>query len=158
METTEFAGLHLRRGGPGDVAALEKLQASAYQRNAVLIGVVPVPLQWNYRAIVAACEVWLLDGTDGPQGALIVSAREADFYIESISVAPAAQGMGRGGVLLGFAEVRARHHYRHILRLMTNERLVHNIDWYKRQGFAIEYVEKLADRNAVHMVKHLQGK
>ena len=43
----QFGGLTFRRAGPGDVAAVEQMQARAYHRNSVLIGATPVPLKWK---------------------------------------------------------------------------------------------------------------
>ena len=42
------------------------------------------------------------------------------------------------------------------LRLYAGEKLQANIAGYGRQGYALERIEALADRNLVHMVKHLQ--
>ena len=154
-QTLHFQGRNLRRAGVSDVAALEKLQNASFRRNAILAGQTPIPLQWNYRAVVAACEVWLVADGDGPVAALIIDPRNADFYIESVAVAPDNKGTGLGNLLLAFAEQRAKHHQRDIVRLMTNEKLVHNVGWYQRKGYVIERIETLPDRSIAHMVKHL---
>ena len=41
------------------------------------------------------------------------------------------------------------------LRLYTGEKVQANIAGYGRQGYALERIEALADRNLLHMVKHL---
>ena len=154
--TVQFGGLTLRRAGPGDVAAVEQMQARAYHRNRVLIGATPVPLQWNYADELARCEGWLVDGTDGLAAVLMLTPRATDFYIDNIAVSPRDQGLGLGNILLDFALERARHHGLTTIRLTTNARLVRNIDWYQRKGFAVEREENLPDRKAVHMARHIR--
>ena len=151
----QFGGLTFRRAGPGDVAAVEQMQARAYHRNRVLIGATPVPLQWNYAQELARCEGWLVDGTDGLAAVLMLTPRKKDLYIDNIAVAPQEQGLGFGNILLDFALERAQHHGLATLRLTTNARLVRNIDWYRRKGFAVEREEILPDRTAVHMTRHI---
>ena len=56
------------RARPSDVAAIEALQRAAYARNRVLLGVEPMPLQVDYRDIVAKMEVWLFGPSDGLHG------------------------------------------------------------------------------------------
>jgi hypothetical protein len=41
------------------------------------------------------------------------------------------------------------------MRLYTGEKLTGNIAWYGRHGYAIERIEQMPDRTAVHMVKTL---
>ena len=153
--TTRFGGLSLRRAGPGDTGAVEQMQAQAYHRNQVLIGVTPVPLQWNYAQELARCEPWLVDGADGLAAVLMLTPRADDLYIDNIAVAPQEQGLGFGNILLDFAVERARHHQRTTIRLTTNARLARNIDWYRRKGFAVEREECLPDRTVVHMARHI---
>ena len=154
-ETAEFAGLRLRRGTAADKTEIEAMQAAAYQRNAQQIGRTPVPMQWDYGQKLAEDEVWLAAGADGLAGVLMLAPRPEDLYLGSIAVAPHAQGDGLGGRLLAFAESRARHHGKSLVRLMTNAKLHHNIAWYQRNGYVIEREETLPDRIAVHMAKIL---
>ena len=57
--------------------------------------------------------------------------------------------------LLAAAERRARDLDLSDLRLYTGDKLVRNIDWYARRGYATERVEDLPDRRLVHMHKRL---
>lgn len=65
----------------------------------------------------------------------------------------AAQGLGLR--LLAAAETRARQLALDTVRLYTGEKLTANVRWYHRHGYAIERVEDLGDRRAVHMSKKL---
>jgi GNAT superfamily N-acetyltransferase len=144
-----------RRAGPSDVARIEALQRSAYARNRDLLGVEPLPLRVDYCEIVARMEVWLFGADEAPSGVLALEAEPAALLIWSVATAPTAQGLGLGGAMLDFAQNRARELNLRSLRLYTGQKLVDNVAWYQRRGFAIERVETLADRRIVHMSKRL---
>jgi ribosomal protein S18 acetylase RimI-like enzyme len=144
-----------RRAEIGDVAAIEALQRAAYARNRALLGVEPLPLQVDYREIVARMEVWLFEREAALQGVLALEAEPDALLIWSIAVAPEAQGVGLGNLMLDFAYARAREINRTTIRLYTGEKLRDNIGWYQRRGFAIDRVEALADRTVVYMSKRL---
>ncbi|MBT9293007.1 GNAT family N-acetyltransferase [Prosthecodimorpha staleyi] len=151
--TETLAGL--RRAGAEDRAALEALQRAAYAANERIIGRTPIPLEWDYGAVLRDWEVWLADRDGGLAGALILDLRPDDLYIENLSVAPAAQGSGLGNRLLAAAELRAGQCGRDSLRLLTNALMVRNVDWYARKGFAIERIEEDDGRRITHMVRRL---
>jgi ribosomal protein S18 acetylase RimI-like enzyme len=148
-----------RRATGADRTALEALQEAAYAGNRALLGVEPLPLLADYGAILATMEVWLAESaTDGGlAGALILEVRAEDLLIWSLATDPGARGSGLGRSLLGFAETRAHAHGRRLVRLYTGEKLTANIAWYGRHGYALERIEELADRRAVHMVKRLDS-
>ncbi|MCX5579993.1 GNAT family N-acetyltransferase [Kaistia terrae] len=142
-----------RRGGPDDRAVIEALQQAAYARNREQLGVEPLPLLADYASLLASHEFWLLDGAAAPRGLLVLEKRPKDLLIWSVAASPVAQGQGVGTRLLDFAEVRARQLNRSTLRLYTGEKLIRNIAWYERHGYAVEEREVLADRVLIHMVK-----
>lgn len=145
----------MRRAGLHDVAALTVLQHSAYARNRDILGVEPLPLMADYADVLVRYEGWLIDGAGALDGALILAPRADDLLIWSVATAPAAQGRGLGRRMLSHAELRAAQLGQRTLRLYTGEKLTGNVAWYQRRGYAIERVEARADRNIVHMVKHL---
>ena len=149
--------MRIRRAIASDAQGLTQMQAEAYRRNAALIGKVPIPLEWDYAERIANDETWVVDGKSGIEAALILQLRTDDFYIDNVSVHPAAQGIGVGRALMAFAENRARAEGRATIRLLTNEKVAHNVAWYERSGYAIENVEVQPDRRIVHMVKTLQA-
>jgi N-acetylglutamate synthase-like GNAT family acetyltransferase len=144
-----------RRATAGDVAAIEALQRAAYARNRALLGVEPLPLQVDYRDIVARMEVWLFERDGALQGVLALEAEPDALLIWSVATSPEAQGVGLGNLMLDFAYARAREINRTTIRLYTGEKLRDNIGWYQRRGFAIDRVEALADRTVVYMSKRL---
>jgi len=158
----EVAGATLRRAQTSDLPAIEALQKGAYGRNRVLLGVEPLPLTWDYAEVLGEREVWLLDapgrhaGEAGIAGVLLLSLRAEDLLVDSLAVAPMAQGGGVGNVLLEAAEARANALGRTRVRLYTGEALTANINWYRRKGFVIERVEQMADRRLVHLAKSLR--
>ena len=68
-----------------------------------------------------------------------------------------ARGAGLGDTLLAAAETRARELGKRMIRLYTGERLVENVAWYQRRGYAIERTETASDRRIVHMMKKIEG-
>jgi ribosomal protein S18 acetylase RimI-like enzyme len=145
----------LRRATAADVDGVTALQRAAYARNREILGVEPLPLLADYADVVSRYEVWLAEGEGGLDGVLILETRPDDLLIWSVATAPAAQGRGLGRRLLAAAEERAAALGRRVMRLYTGEKLTANIAWYGRHGYAIERIEQMPDRRAVHMVKML---
>jgi len=154
-DTLELGNRTLRRASLVDLPEIEAAQHGAYAKNEVILGVVPIPLQWDYAQVIREHEVWVADGLTGIAGVLILEPRADDMLIESVAIATSAQGGGLGNELLEAAEVRARSLGRHTMRLYTGELLDANVQWYRRKGYVIEQVEQRADRRVVHLVKAL---
>jgi ribosomal protein S18 acetylase RimI-like enzyme len=149
------ATAQLRRAEEADIAAVNALQHAAYARNRTILGLEPLPLTVDYATIVADYEVWLLEEGDAHEGVLILETRPDDLLVWSVAVAPEVQGRGIGNRLLAIAEARARELGRRKVRLYTGDKLVGNIAWYERHGFARERTEVLGERRLVHMMKVL---
>lgn len=157
-ETLSRSGIVLVRAKPEDRAAVERLQKAAYARNRELLGVEPLPLQADYQEIFANHEVWIKPaaGSNDVDAALVLEIdRPDDILIWSVSTAPGNQKRGLGHALLACAEQRARQLGRPAIRLYTGQPLTHLVDWYARNGYEIERIEKLSDRCIVHMLKQL---
>jgi RimJ/RimL family protein N-acetyltransferase len=148
-------GLRLRLVRPDDLAALGELQRTAYAPNRAVLGVEPLPLQLDYDSILGHYEAWIVDGEGGLAGALILDPYPDHLLIWSLATDPSAQRQGIGKRLLAAAEERARQLGLDTLRLYTGEKLVANVRWYHRHGYAIERVEELEDRRLVHMTKRI---
>jgi RimJ/RimL family protein N-acetyltransferase len=148
------AGLaSLRRATPADRPAVEALQRDAYAKNAAVLGVTPIPLCADYGVIMHECEVWLAEDDEGATGALIVNPQADHLELWSLSVAPRAQGKGLGRRLLAAAEKRAKDLGYRTVRLLTGDKLVDNVAWYKRNGYSIDRIEQLPDRRVAHFSK-----
>ena len=135
---------------------MEAFQEQAYARNREILGVTPIPLKWDYATIFNETEVWGARDKGALVGVLILRPRDADMYLESIATLPQVQGGGYGNAMLNATEFRARDWGYDAIRLLTGEKLTQNVEWYKRKGFTIENIERMPDRTAVHMVKHLR--
>jgi GNAT superfamily N-acetyltransferase len=155
LTTPSTAHAPPRRAQARDVAAIEALQHAAYAPNRALLGVEPMPLLVDYHEIVAQMEVWLFGPEDALRGVLALEPERDALLIWSVASAPEAQGAGLGGLMLDFAQTRAREPKLATIRLYTGEKLPANIDWYERCGFAIDRIEALADRRIVHLSKPL---
>jgi len=150
------AGSHvLRPGEARDYDGLVGLQRRAYARNRELLGLEPLPLLVDYHVVLAEKEVWVLDGPNRLDAALILELRPDDLMIESIATDPSCQGRGIGRALLGAVVERARELGYKTVRLYTGATLAHLIDWYGRHGFEIERTQVLSDRSITHMVRHI---
>jgi RimJ/RimL family protein N-acetyltransferase/ribosomal protein S18 acetylase RimI-like enzyme len=150
-------GIHLRRAALGDAPAITALKTLAYTPNEGLIGVPSLPRLGDYRQMVVEGEVWVVDGKKGLDGALVLTFSEGPdhLHLYSVAVAPGAQGRKLGRTLMDFAERRSLALGFANVSLMTHEKLIQRIDWYRRLGYAETHREQRPDRVLVHMNKSL---
>lgn len=154
---TLTAGSHtLRRAVASDAPALAALMARSWAENQAILGVEPIPLMTPAVDIIASYETWLVGDPDGLAGALVLELRNDDLLIWNVSVDSDRQGAGLGRSLLAAAESRAADLGYGRIRLYTGEKLTRNVEWYARNGYAIERTERMSDRTAVHMIKDLR--
>lgn len=154
--TLETDGWLLRRATGSDLGRLVALQCAAYAPNREILGVVPIPMQADYKVVLATMEVWLAEAGNQLDGALILEPRHNHLLIWSIATDPAQERHGLGNRLLAAAEQRARDIGLTTIRLYTGTLLVQRVAWYGRHGYEIEWIEVRADRSVTHMVKALQ--
>lgn len=153
----EVGALKLDRMDATAAREIETFQQSAYAKNREVLGVEPMPLKWNYDEIFVGTEVWGVRDRDRLVGVLILRPRQDDLYLESVATLPEVQGGGYGNAMLSATEFRAVDWGYRTIRLMTGELLVRNVEWYRRKGFNIEELERTADRNIVHMIRHIRN-
>lgn len=144
-----------RRAVAEDCAAIDALHEAAYARNRAILGVEPIPLQTRAQELIATMEVWLFDVEGRLAGSLVLQAEPEAMLIWSVATAPDAQGRGIGGGMLDFAEARARELGLECMKLYTGRKLVDNVAWYERRGYATDQIEIRGDRVIVHMSKPL---
>lgn len=148
-------GMSLRRASLADIPTIRALKNAAYSPNEAIIGVPSLPRIADYAQVVAEHEVWLVDGDNGLDAALVLEISSGDFTIWSVAVSPEAQGRQLGLLLMRFADERAAALGFGSVHLYTHAKLTERIAWYERLGFAITHHTDLADRRLTHMRKQL---
>ena len=124
-----------RRARPEDAAAVAALTRRAYAKHVPRIGREPQPMTADYAQMIAAHEVWLIDGPGGATATLVLMIEPDHVLIWSIAVDPAAQGSGLARRLMALAESEACRRGLSELRLFTNEKFTENIAFYTRRGY-----------------------
>jgi GNAT superfamily N-acetyltransferase len=125
----------LRRATIADAAAIADLVDSAYEKYVPRIGRRPAPMDADHLALINSANVWVLTGADTLLGSLVTIVMDDHLLLESIAVAPDAQGHGYGALLLGRADDDAREAGRTEVRLYTNAAMTENIALYPRFGY-----------------------
>ncbi len=128
-------GLSVRRAVTADVRAMRELAKMAYQLYIERIGREPAPMTADYGRIVETGQAWVAERDDRIVGLLVLEPAQDHLLLESVAVAPHAQGLGVGGRLLQLAEEQARVHGLPEVRLYTNEAMVENLAYYPRHGY-----------------------
>ncbi|MGB8942227.1 MAG: GNAT family N-acetyltransferase [Streptomyces sp.] len=131
----------IRPATAADVPAVKAVTDAAYHPYIERIGVVPVPMEADHAADVAAGRVFV---TGDPVVGVLVLVPHADhLFLDSIAVHPQAAGQGVGRRLLAFVDERARSLGLPEVRLYTNAMMWENQKLYPRHGY--ELVERRVD-------------
>ena len=125
----------LRPAEPGDVAALRRIAAVAYQPYVARIGRAPAPMTADYAQAVRAGQTWVAVEDGQVAGFAVLVAGPGYLLLENVAVRPAAQGRGIGSRLLGLADEQARRLGLSEVRLYTNEVMTENQAIYARLGY-----------------------
>ncbi|WP_406328829.1 GNAT family N-acetyltransferase [Streptomyces sp. NBC_00203] len=138
-DTPEECGI--RQAVASDVPAVKAVIDAAFHPYIERIGLVPVPMEADHAANVAAGRVFV---TGEPvAGLVVVEEREDHLYLDTIAVRPDAHGKGIGRRLLHFVDAHARALGLPEVRLLTNALMWENQKIYPRYGY--EVVERRAD-------------
>ncbi|PIG87492.1 cysteine desulfurylase [Aspergillus arachidicola] len=118
-----------------DKLTIETLVNEAYTPYIERIGRKPGPMLDDYGALIDAGRLHVVE-KDGVVSAILVliPEKEGTMLLDNVAVAPAAQGLGLGKWLMGFAEEKARESGFERIRLYTNEMMVENLGIYARLG------------------------
>jgi molybdopterin-guanine dinucleotide biosynthesis protein B len=129
--------LALRRAGPHDAAAVEKLTREVYAKWIPVIGREPLPMKADYRMAVVKHWIDLVE-EDGEVVALVESIPRADhLFIENLAVSESRQGRGIATKLLAHAEQLARAAGLADVQLATNQAFASNVTFYEKRGYHI---------------------
>lgn len=126
----------LRRARPTDVEKITRIVNAAFDLYVERIGTRPAPMDADYSAAVASSRVWVIEEEDGEiSGVVVNEIRDDHLYLDTVAVAPEAQGRGYGALLLARAENDARELGLPEVRLHTNLAMTENQTFYPRHGY-----------------------
>jgi ribosomal protein S18 acetylase RimI-like enzyme len=125
----------IRRAHQDDVASIAALVHDAYAPYIPRIGREPAPMLDDYSQVVAQSETFVLINEGRVVGVLVMILEGGELLLENIAVATEYKGKGGGKRLLTFCEGFAASHGCGAVRLYTHERMVENIEIYKKTGY-----------------------
>ena len=101
----------LCRGSAADLDKLVDVQGAAYAKSRDILGVEPIPLLADYRAVLETMKVWLAADANSISGALILEPLSDHLLIWSIvATNPTLPPHGMGRKLLLAAVCRGLNH------------------------------------------------
>jgi len=127
--------VQLRRAGPSDVTDIERIVHEAFDKYVARIGRQPAPMDTDYRAAVVSSRVWVIEADGEVAGFVVNEVHDDHLLLDTVAVAPGAQGHGFGAVLLARAEDDARELGLSEVRLVTNLAMTENQSFYPRHGY-----------------------
>jgi ribosomal protein S18 acetylase RimI-like enzyme len=145
----------IRLARPQDQATVEKIVGDAYSHYISRIGKPPGPMLDDYRALIAAGAVSVLEAEDGIAAIIVLLAKPDHLLLDNIAVRPDRQGQGHGRRLIAFAEGEARRLGYREIRLYTHVTMTENIALYTRLGFVETGRGEGAGYERVFMTKSL---
>jgi N-acetylglutamate synthase-like GNAT family acetyltransferase len=145
----------IRPARQNDRAGVEALVRAAYEIYIERIGKPPGPMLDDYERRIADNAVHVLDAETGIAALVVLLPQSDHLLVDNIAVRPDQQGRGLGRRLLSFAEDEARRLGLTELRLYTHVRMVENIAYYTRRGFAETGRRQEAGYERVFMRKRL---
>lgn len=125
----------LRVALAADVESVRQLVHRAFLPYAARINREPAPMAADYSRVVAERRCWVVEDNDRISGMIHTVPMAGYLEVETIAVAPEAQGQGIGARLLRFAEEQARAERLPEIRLYTNEAMTENLEYYPHRGF-----------------------
>ncbi|MFE0319133.1 GNAT family N-acetyltransferase [Streptomyces albogriseolus] len=153
----------IRPAVAADVPAVKAVVDAAFRPYVARIGVVPVPMEADHAANVAAGRVFVAelpdDGGTGPvrvAGLVVLEPRTDHLYLDTVAVLPDAQGAGLGRLLLEFTEARARALGLPEIRLFTNAMMWENQTIYPRLGYETVERRVTGPYDRIHYRKRLR--
>jgi N-acetylglutamate synthase-like GNAT family acetyltransferase len=95
-----MSGTSIRRATTADLTGIRQLISDAYAKYIERIGRPPAPMTADYAAALEDSRVWVLVRGEAIVGALVTECHADHLLLESVAVAPRAQGQGYGRLLL----------------------------------------------------------
>nr|WP_314533659.1 GNAT family N-acetyltransferase [uncultured Pseudomonas sp.] len=145
----------MRPATADDVAAIEAIAQAAYSPYIERMGRKPGPMLEDYRQWVQAGGVHVLENAGNVQGFIILLDDGNALLLDNLAIAPEAQGLGFGRLLMDFAERQALDAGFIAIRLYTNEAMTENIRLYTRRGYVETHRAEEHGLRRVYMTKQL---
>lgn len=122
---------------PDDVEAIRRCAEEAYARHVPRIGRRPAPMEADYAALVARGHARVAVEDGAVLGFVTFWPKGDHLYLDTVAVAPGAEGRGIGRALIGAAEAEAEGRALGLgaLRLYTNAAMVENLTLYPYLGY-----------------------
>lgn len=144
----------IRAGTSHDVPRLRQIARAAYTPYVAAIGFEPPPLLQDFATDIADGAVWVVG--DPVVGYVVARARDGDWLLENVAVAPEGQGQGLGGQLIRFAEAEgARRGFAKVV-LYTNIHMTGNLKMYPALGYREVRRTETNGLSRVHFEKPLE--
>jgi len=125
----------LRRATGDDVDAIEGLITESFGKYVERIGKPPAPMLADYAGLLDTSRIWVLERRDAVIAVLVTQHHGDHLLLDTVAVAPGAQGGGHGRRLLERAERDATEQGLSEVRLVTNEAMTENLVFYPRHGY-----------------------
>lgn len=145
----------MRPATAADVAAIEAIAQAAYSPYIERIGRKPGPMLEDYSLLVQTGGVQVLEHTGRVQGFIVLLDDDDALLLDNLAVAPDAQGLGFGRLLMDFAERQALDAGLATIRLYTNEAMIENITLYTHRGYVETHRAEEHGLRRVYMTKQL---
>jgi len=146
----------IRQAQSADVEPVAALIQAAYEGYVPLIGRNPQPMDDDYAALIAAEQVFLLEGGGELLGVLVVQQPDDfELLVRTVAIAPAHQRTGLGTQLMAHAEQVASDRDVSRLRLYPNEAMDGTARLYARLGYTETHREGTAGSQVVYMAKEM---
>jgi GNAT superfamily N-acetyltransferase len=146
----------IRLASPLEVGLVTVFIDAAYHDYIPRLGREPQPMTDDYTALIAAGEVWVLDGSSALDGVLVVQKNEDYLLVRTVGIAPTRQRQGLGSRLMAEAERLAAEADIRTLRLYTNEVMTGNVELYERLGYAETHRTGPTGKQVIYMTKELR--
>jgi N-acetylglutamate synthase-like GNAT family acetyltransferase len=125
----------LRRATGDDIDAIEGLITESFGKYVERIGKPPAPMLADYAGLLDTSRIWVLERRDAVIAVLVTQHHGDHLLLDTVAVAPGAQGGGHGRRLLERAERDATEQGLSEVRLVTNEAMTENLVFYPRHGY-----------------------
>jgi N-acetylglutamate synthase-like GNAT family acetyltransferase len=125
----------LRRATGDDVDAIKGLITESFGKYVERIGKPPAPMLADYAGLLDTSRIWVLERRDAVIAVLVTQRHGDHLLLDTVAVAPGAQGGGHGRRLLERAERDATEQGLSEVRLVTNEAMTENLVFYPRHGY-----------------------